>query len=208
MLTWKNYFTNLFLCNSSKHLMQCPLPYIPKRLHSVGKELVSEFFIGEELYYRCNSNQCKKPYQTINLYDISHNRNFNDKVSYPKKDVLFDINENTEDELIENKEINTSTIKSVSKNNTFEKEIVSAEDSELIAKIILLHRPVPCMYSHCIFQISVNGIVVTKENYSKTLKKKSVKFTNLRRDIKLELTSIIYSEIIDNNSETEIITEL
>lgn len=207
ILTWKNYFINLFLCNS-KRLRQCNLSYIPNRLHFDKKNIINEFSIGEELYYRCNINQLKKPYQSISLYDISHNRNFNNKKKYPKEDVLFDINRETDSVHIENKEISISTIKSINENRTFEKKIISDEDTNLIACIKLIHSPVSCMYPHCSFQISLNDVVVTKENYSRTLNKNPRKFKNLRREIRLELTSIIYSSIIDNNSETELITEL
>tara|TARA_R110002095_G_scaffold74807_4_gene63785 strand:- start:1139 stop:1714 length:576 start_codon:yes stop_codon:yes gene_type:complete len=191
MLTWKNYCINLFLCNSSKQLMQCQLPYIPKRLHSFGKHIIEEFFIGEELYYRCKLGQCSKPYLSISLYDVSHNRNFNDSKLYPKEDVLFDINENTDIEQIENKDISISVIKSLSQNNTFEKEIISDDDPDIIVNIKLIHSPVPCMYSHCAFQISLKDDIITKENYSKTLGKKPKVYKNLRRDIRIELTSII-----------------
>lgn len=207
MLTWKNYFINSFLCKSES-LIPCNLPYIPKRLHSYGKDIVQEFSIGEELYYRCNSDQCTKPYHSISLYDVSHNRNFNDKINYPKEDVLFNIDKSSEKHIIENKEISISVIKSVSENFTFEKKIISTEDPDLYVEIKLIHSPIACMYPHCAFQISLNGIVITRDNYNNTLNKRSVKFKNLRRDIRLELTSIIYSSIIDNDSETEVITEL
>ena len=122
--------------------------------------------------------------------------------------MLFDINENTDIEQIENKDISISVIKSLSQNNTFEKEIISDDDPDIIVNIKLIHSPVPCMYSHCAFQISLKDDIITKENYSKTLGKKPKVYKNLRRDIRIELTSIIYSSVIDNNSETEIITDL
>jgi len=66
----------------------------------------------------------------------------------------------------------------------------------------------PCMYSHCVFQISINEVIITDENFSTTLGRGNVIQKNLRRDIRQELTSIIYSNIIDTNSMTEIITDL
>lgn len=208
MLTWKNYFTNLFLCNSKK-LMQCNLSYIPERLHFNGNEIINKFYIGEELYYRCNLGKCQKPYQGISLYDISHNRNFKDSSKYPKEDVLFDINESSSIELIPNKEINTSVIKSLNENGTYEKIIFSDANPDLSVNIKLIHTPLPCMYPHCSFQISFNGTVLNKENYDKLFgKKKGTAFKNLRRDVRQELTSLIYSSSIDNESEVEIITEL
>lgn len=187
----------------------CTLTYIPQRLHSLGKEVVEEFYIGEELYYRCNIEECIKPYQKLNkLYDISHNRNFNNSKDYPKDDVLFDITPNTTQEIIPNKHINVSVIKSLSINNTFEKSIQSENDSTMIVYIKLMHDPLPCMYSHCVFQISINEIIITNDNFSNTLGRKNIPSKNLRRDIRHELTSIIYSNIIDNDSETEVITDL
>ena len=190
-------------------MQECTLPYIPQRLHSVGKEIVSYFNIGEELYYRCNIEECTKPYQKLSkLYDISHNRNFGNNISFPKDDVLFDINPHSEQEIIPNKHVNVSTIKALSKNNTFEKSIQSDDDPSVVLSIKLLHDPLPCMYSHCVFEISLNEVVITDENFASTLGKSNKQNKNLRRDIRQELTSIIYSNIIDSNSETEIITEL
>lgn len=190
--------------------MQCQLSYIPSRLHSLGKDIFEEFYIGEELHYRCKPGQCSKPYQAISLYDISHNRNFNDRATYQKDDVLFDIDESTNVQFIVNKDISTSIIKSLSQNKTFEKKIVSDNNgSTLTANIKLIHSPLPCMYSHCAFEVSLDKTVITKGNYSNTLGKRNPKaYKNLRRDIRIELTSIIYSSIIDNDSEIEIITEL
>lgn len=188
--------------------MQCTLPHIPIRLHSDNKITVNDFFIGEELYYRCSSGECAKPYQSISLYDISHNRNFGDNKKYPKEDVLFNIDMNTKIEKYENKEINVSVINTLNNDNTFEKTIVSEDASELIAKILLTHDPLPCMYPHCVFKISLNEITVTKENYDEVLNKKSRIFKNIRRDIRLELTSIIYSSRLDNDSDTEVIESL
>lgn len=189
-------------------MIRCQLPYIPERLHSYGKKNIPKFSIGEELYYRCNSSECLKPYQAISLYDISHNRNFNNKINFPKEDVLWNIDENSPHKIIENKEINISIIKSISKNGTFEKNIVSDLDPSLHIQIKLIHSPLPCMYSHSSFQISLNDTIVTRQNYSEILDKRNKTYKNLRRDIRLELTSIIYSSGLDNNSETEIITDL
>lgn len=209
MLTWKNYFTDLFRRNSSLLMQECTLKYIPDRLHSAGKHVVNEFSIGEELYYRCNIEECTKPYQKLSkLYDISHNRNFGNNTDFPKEDVLFDVNPLTPQEIIPNKHINVSIIKALSKNKTFEKSIKSEDDPTIILNIKLLHDPLPCMYSHCVFEISINNIIITDDNFEAKLGGKSKLYKNLRRDIRQELTSIIYSNIIDSNSETEIIKDL
>jgi len=190
-------------------MQQCTLTYIPERLHSIGKEIVSDFSIGEELYYRCDIEECTKPYQKLSkLYDISHNRNFGDSENFPKDDVLYDIDPSTERERIANKHINVSIIKSLSNNNTFEKSLQSDVDPSIIMHIKLLHDPLPCMYAHCVFEISLNDVVITDENFATTLGRSNKLYKNLRRDIRQELTSIIYSNIIDSNSETEVITDL
>jgi hypothetical protein len=189
-------------------MQNCNLPYIPIHLHSVGKNIINSFSIGEELYYRCNLNECTKPYQNISLYDVSHNRNFNDCQTYPKDDVLFNIDPNNPEERVLGKHINTTLIKSLSINNTFEKSLVSESDKNITAHIKLIHDPNPCMYSHCVFEISLNQIVINKQNYSSELNKSNKTYKNLRRDIRQELTSIIYSSLIDNNSDFEIITDL
>jgi hypothetical protein len=186
----------------------CNLPYIPYRLHSFGKEIVNNFTVGEELYYRCNPNDCIKPYQTISLFDVSHNRNFNNSSEFPKEDVLYNIDPRKSEEKIEEKKINITVINKVSANNTFEKIIISDSNPKLIAQIKLIHDPKPCMYSHCVFEISLNDTIIDSDNYNTTLNKNGKAYKNLRSDIRLELTSIIYSSKIINDSETEIITEL
>ena len=209
MSTWKNYFTGLFRHNSLRLMQECTLPYIPQRLHSFGKAIVSDFSIGEELYYRCNIEESTKPYQKLSkLYDISHNRNFGNSAGFPKDDVLFDIDTLTSREIIPDKHINVSTIKTLSKNNTFEKSIQSEDDPSIVLSIKLLHDPLPCMYSHCVFEISLNEVIITDVNFTATLGRNNKLNKNLRRDIRQELTSIIYSNIIDSDSETEIITNL
>ncbi len=205
MLIWKNYFTNLFQHSPKKLMQECSLPYIPNRLHSVGKINVDDFNIGEELYYRCNPSDHKAPYNNISLYDISHNRNFSVPNDYPKEDVLFDINHESDVEIISGKSINTSIIKSLGIGNSICKPI---EYDQITAEIKLVHKPLPCMYPHSVFQVLVNNIEVNSENYKVILDKKNLVYKNLRRDIRLELTTIIYTSTIDNDSETEFITEL
>ncbi|SHI37742.1 hypothetical protein [Flavobacterium terrae] len=189
-------------------MTECSLAYIPNRLHSLGKEIIPEFSIGEELYYRCSFNDLVKPYQSISLYDVSHNRNFNDTINYPKDDVLYNIDSDKNIERIPEKEISTTVIKSLSENGTFEKILVSKNNPDLIAKIKLNHDPKPCMYPHCVFEISLNNVIVNKDNYGNTLNKSGSTYKNLRSDIRIELTSIIYSSIIDNSEDIEILTDL
>ncbi len=67
----------------------CDLPHIPERLHSKGRPTLEEFFIEEELYWRCKP-EIDLPYQEISLTEISHNRQ--DKSENPlsiSTDVLW-----------------------------------------------------------------------------------------------------------------------
>jgi len=187
--------------------LDCTLDYIPKHLHANEKPVVKEFSIGEKLYYRCKPNDLKRPYDKISLYDISHNRNFNDASLFSEKDVLYNIIEDDEVQLYENLNIVTLKIIELQGRYTHIKEITSINDSSVKALIVLKHSPVPCMYPHSVFEISVNDEVVDKSNYKQLLNKKNQTYKNLRSDIRQELTSIIQTGIIDTSEEIEIIDE-
>jgi len=134
--------------------LDCLLDYIPQYLHTNDKPIVKEFYIGEELYYRCKAGECKKPYDKISLYDISHNRNFHDGNQYPMEDVLYNIREEDPFEKYES-DIVVLKINELSKEQTFLKELVSQSDPKIKACITLVHEPLPCMYPHSVFEISI-----------------------------------------------------
>ena len=187
--------------------MDCLLDYIPEYLHSNNKPIVKKFAIGEELYYRCKAGECKKPYDKISLYDISHNRNFCNEQQYPKEDVLFNTIESDPSTTYDSR-IVVLKITKLSKEETFSKELVSQSNSSLKARITLLHDPLPCMYTHSVFEISIDGTIINKNNYNSTLGKRNMSYKNLRSDIRQELTSIIQTGIIDPNQGIEFLDEL
>lgn len=187
--------------------MDCPLIYIPEYLHSKGKPKIPDFIVGEKLYYRSKPENLSRPYDNISLYDISHNRNFNDDLLYPKESVLFNIDINDEREVYENLEMVILEIKNLQNHTTYHKEIISKIDNSLKADIILKHSPFPCMYPHSVFEISINNIIIDNQNYNENLGKRNKLFSNIRSEIRQELTLIIQNGKIDSSLETEYIDE-
>lgn len=187
--------------------MECKLEYIPERLHSNDKPIVQTFLEGEELYYRCKEDECSRPYDKISLYDISHNRNFNDPENFQKSDVLFNIIEDDERELYDNFNTSVLRIQNLQGSPTYTKQIPSREDPELIVIIKLLHDPIPCMYPHSVFEVSINGVIVTRENYDSVLNLRNKKYKNIRSDIRQELTSIIQTGNIDPSQDIQYLDE-
>ena len=90
---------------------------------------------------------------------------------------------------------------------TYYKEIISKIDKSLKAEIILKHSPFPCMYPHSVFEISVNDIIIDNQNYDENLGKRNKLFSNIRSEIRQELTLIIQNGKIDSSLETEYIDE-
>lgn len=185
--------------------MICPLEYIPTHLHTESKPLVEEFVVGEQLYYRCKGEFCKKPYDNISLYDISHNRNFNSPDLYNKEDVLYNILPDDPLERYENLNISTLVITKITNDITYIKELVSSFDVNLKVVIKLIHQPVACMYPHCVFEISINNQVITSDNYNDLLNKRNKTYKSLRKSIRQEITSLIQSGQIDDSVDIEII---
>lgn len=185
--------------------MKCNLKYIPDRLHTNERPIINSFNIGEKLFYRCHK-VVEKPYDTIPLYDISHNRNFNSNSNCLDDDVLYNILPNDERERYELPYI-TLTVLEINKDNIFTKEIISRDDSSIKVRITLIHSPIPCMYSHSAFEIKLNeNVVINRNNYKKTLGRKNILYTNLKSDVRQILTSMIQTgNIID--TEIEIILE-
>ena len=86
MLILKNYFIDFFN-NKNK----CRFKYIPEQLKTKKRPIVEKFEISELLFYRCDPQKLEKPYDNINLKDISHNRNFCDNNLYGHENVFFNI---------------------------------------------------------------------------------------------------------------------
>jgi hypothetical protein len=63
------------------------------------------------------------------------------------------------------------------------------------------------MYPHSVFEIKLDGVVVTSENYKETIGKGNKFFSNIRSEIRQELTLLIQNGIVDSSLETEYINE-
>jgi hypothetical protein len=111
-------------------------------------------------------------------------------------------------EKYENLNFITLQIKNI-KGNTFYKSIEKENPNNEIVKLelFLKHDPIPCMYPHSVFEIKVNDVTITNDNYENTLGKRNMFYSNLRNEIRQELTSIIQTGFIDTSNEIEIITE-
>ena len=185
--------------------MNCTLNYIPDHLHTNDKPIVEKFYIGERLFYRCNPENLEKPYDSIRLFDISHNRNFGNEEVFKPEDVFYNIIEDEINEKYENLKIISFFIKKLSENRiTYIKNLVY---EDLTVKLTLKHEPVACMYPHSVLEICVNNQIITNQNYKIELGKKNIKYSNLRSIIRQELTSIIQSGFIDDSIVIEEIDE-
>jgi len=188
--------------------LDCQLTYIPDRLHLKNKQIIHEFIVGEKLYYRSKPENLTKPYDNISLRDISHNRNFNDDIAYPMNDVLFNTDLDDDREIYEGLEVVLLVITELQNETTFKKEIIYSQNLEDIKVMIKLkHDPIPCMYPHSVFEISVNNEIVNQNNYNSILGKKNKTYSNLRSEIRQELTSMIQNRVVDSSSETEYLDE-
>ncbi len=187
--------------------MTCTLEYIPSILHTNDKEVVSDFYVGEEIYYRSKPDNLLKPYDNISLCDISHNRNFNSPNLYSKEYVLFNINEHDEIEQYNGFEVITFKIINLNSEITYKKEIISHLDDSLRVLIILVHRPEPCMYPHSVFEVILNSTIIDRLNYKKTLGKDNRTFSFLRTTIRQYLTSMVQTGLIDASFDIETLLE-
>ena len=183
--------------------------YIPEQLHTNNNPIVEKFSVGEKLFYRCLPQNIGKPYDNIKLQDISHNRNFSNDLLFGCDCVLYNIIETDFRQRYENLSYITILIKELQNNHTYIKEINKTNhlNQNVNLIIILKHSPEPCMYPHSVFEIILDGIIINSENYSKTLGKDNVFFSNLRYEVRQELTSIIQTGFIDTSNELEIILE-
>lgn len=206
MLIWRNCYYALF--DFKIQNLDCTLLYIPEHLHTNDKSIIDQFTIGEKLFYRCNPNDLSKPYDKINLYDISHNRNFCNDVDYGSDCVLFEATGTKGFQKHESSSYITLLLKKIS-GNTFYKLFLktSPNDESVKIELCLKHDPIPCMYPHSIFEIKINEVVVTKDNYESEFGKKNKFYSNLRNEIRQELTSIIQTGFIDDTELIEIIKE-
>jgi hypothetical protein len=166
----------------------CELPHIPERLHRKERPVLEEFFIEEELYWRCDP-EIDLPYQSISLVDVSHNRQGKEDNPFSiPSDVLWNTDKNKNFEKYEY-DIIPLKIKELLDGRYFKefKEIIN--DEEVSVVIHLIHDPITCNYAHSIFRFTYNNITVTFENYKQTLGHKRAR--TLRNLCKLEIQAII-----------------
>ncbi|MEY4540304.1 MAG: hypothetical protein RLZZ306_2061 [Bacteroidota bacterium] len=167
----------------------CDQPHIPERLHTKERPALEDFFIEEELYWRCKP-EIDLPYQEISLTEISHNRQGKlDNLFSIATDVLWNTDKNKDFEKYEY-DIIVLKIKELCFDSKYVKEFKETINKEEILIIIeLLHDPIACNYAHSIFRYTYKGIIVTFENYKQTLGHKRAK--RLRTHCKLELQAMI-----------------
>lgn len=189
--------------------MDCTLPYIPEHLHFKDKPVINTFSLGEKLFYRCLPQNLQKPYDSINLKDISHNRNFCDDTLYGNDCVKFNIDPLNQFEKYDAYNIVTLLIRNLDNNLTYSKCFTKTNQEQKSYNILvyLKHDPITCMYPHSVFEIKLDGVVVTTVNYKDTIGKGNKFFSNIRSEIRQELTSIIQNETIDSSFEIEYIDE-
>ena len=187
--------------------MICNLEYIPSHLHTVDKPTVNQFSIGEKLFYRCLPQNLAKPYDTISLKDISHNRNFCDDDRYGSENVFYNVLEDDNREKYDGYNFVTIIVNNLEENTTYTKEFIKVNHLNETVRIILTlkHSPIACMYPHSVFEIRVNDEIVNDMNYENTLGKDNKFFSRIRNEVRQELTSIIQIGKIDSNQDTEII---
>lgn len=208
----KNLFTSFF-CNKKKS-NSCHLRYIPIHLHQNDKPIIKEFAKGEILYYRCKPHKLEFPYNDISLRDISHNRNFGEDAIFREDDVMYNVLPENKFEKYNDCNLIKLEINDLTNNITYHKKIIKTHEDgyQAIVEITLEHKPIPCMYPHSAFVIVLNDVIVDEKNYDETInqKKGAYKklFSNIRREIREELTSLMISKKINDTINTEVINEL
>jgi hypothetical protein len=167
----------------------CDLPHIPERLHTQQRPVLEEFFIEEELYWRCKP-EIDLPYQEISLTEISHNRQGNSDNPFSiSTDVLWNTDRNKDFEKYEY-DIIVLKIKELNPDSNYTKEFKEmAGEEELKVLVQLIHDPIACNYAHSIFRYIYDGLIVTFENYKQTIGHNRTK--RLRIHCKLELQAMI-----------------
>lgn len=170
-------------------MRHCTLAYIPDYLCWGNQPMISEFFVGDQLFRRANESEIDNPYQAISLVDLSHNlgKHNNQQLSVPE-DVLFSIKEDEAFEKYEDKIPVAIEIKDLLPTHTYRKEFEQIKNGERhVGKIELKHAPENCMYPHCVFQIFLDEVEVTFKNYKETLKK----FNQIRTSMREEFASML-----------------
>ncbi|OFY20130.1 MAG: hypothetical protein A2W98_12345 [Bacteroidetes bacterium GWF2_33_38] len=174
---------------------KCNLAYIPAKLHWNNKKAINEFFLNEELYWRCKEEKFSNPYAEISLADVSINRQGNPcaPISEPQ-DALYNLTDSKNEKydcgiiILEIKEISKPYIKKY--------EDIDGNENIHKLEMELIHDPLNCMYPHSLFKFRLNGQDVTMSNYDSTLKKSNKAISRLRKRCKDELTRMIKTKIV------------
>jgi len=153
----------------------CELVHIPPRLHYNDRPLINEFHLEEEIYRRSKLEAIDFPFASITLADISVNRQGNPASPLSvEEDVLFNtVNTDGEDVPKYRQGIVVLLVKELLGDNTFKREFLGTDKqgNAVLLELHLKHKPVPCNYVHCVFELVYNGEVVTMANYKETLNK-------------------------------------
>ncbi len=183
----------------------CNLDYIPDRLHWNDKPILTQYAVGDTIYRRSKPDELDNPFKSISLTDLSHNIGVNCGIKISEEaDVLFSIIESESVEVYSDKLPCTLEIKSLDSNNIYCKlfgPILNKENISYLAVMELIHKPVGCMYPHCVFRIIMNDTEVTFKNYKETLGDKGRELQQLRTMIRDELSSMIRRRAIEQFSE-------
>ncbi len=176
---------------------ECHLSYIPARLHTNDKAIITEFEIGEFLYRRCNPEELENPFKGITIGELSHNRGgLNNNLLCNPNDVLFSIREYEDFQIYEGKVVCPLKIKTLTENSSYIKEYTQTKDNtEYKCVMQLIHEPEPCMYPHCVFRVWINDTIVTTKNNKTTIDK----LTEIRTKLKDELASMIRKRQVSQN---------
>lgn len=193
---------------------ECEIPYIPARLHTGDRAEISTFEVGELIFRRTPQSLANNPFG-ISLVDISVNRKGLSGMSPLSEgnDVLYNVTpEKYSGEFIDGL-ITTLVIRSLTEKSTYKfiakpakktlppnaesspNRLNQEEINNTVCEMELCHKPTPCNYAHCAFEIKLNGQEVTYENYKSTLGHK--KYTEVRDKVRLELVEMMLTEEIE-----------
>jgi hypothetical protein len=175
----------------------CEISYIPERLHSLDRPPINKFAVGELLYFRCTSEELDNPFTKISIAELSHNRSGEHGSLGGQDDVLFNILPGNNFERYPGLEICTLQIVELKEDGTYSKDFQQEKNQQLHnANLQLIHDPLPCMYPHCVFRVTLDGTLITKSNFKDTIGK----LKEIKNKIKQEIASMILIKEVSQNS--------
>lgn len=192
--------------------MPCHIPYIPKYLHSDGRQNIDEFYLEELLFRRCNRGRRQDPFDDISLVDLSMNRGGppNGQHLCKDEDVLY--NTTPEDGKGEKYDMDVSylRIKELDSDGHYRKELSHTQENQgqlpiqASCLIRLRHKMEECNYPHSAFEFYYGGVEetgteVTFANYKTTLGRQNRAHSALRTMCKHEISKMIVREEVRIN---------